>query len=135
MKARYARPEPLNFLEQSWRPFLKILIAEFSSIRRRPLDHIREADSEPEQFSIVFRKQFSHAKAEPRTLAQFRSRKCRPEAAGGARKIMSAFNGIQPRIDPDENQIKPRPKVIGKCLERILSGRLQHNDDISAQET
>ena len=112
MKASYTRRIMMQLFQKNWDPFGEVTTGQFRCIARRALNHVCKPDSETRQVRIVLRQEHINPEFPPDVFTQFGAGECRPETAGGTSKVMSVTDRIEAGVDPDENEIESRTKVV-----------------------
>lgn len=114
MKAGKARHECLEFYEQVLYAFSEFGWRDFARPRAGALHHIGKAEPIFGEKPIMLRQERIDTDPIAGAATQHGARKRRPEAIGPAREIMPLLNGIERRIDANENHHKMRSQEIGK---------------------
>jgi hypothetical protein len=120
MKASHTRRITMQLFQKNWDPCGEVTSREFRCIAGRTLNHVCKPDSETRQVRIVPRQERINPELPPDAFTQLGAGECRPETAGGTSKVMSLADRVEAGIDPDENEIESRTKIVRQGGEIVL---------------
>src|SRR3989442_1547514 len=96
-----------------------IATARSARPRRREVEEVRDADAAREELALVERRQLA--------VREARAMERRPEAIAGTREMMADRRGVEPGIDPAEEDAQAGRDHVGDALpargEQVLAGR------------
>jgi hypothetical protein len=123
VKARHARSVALEFLEQTWHPFIEIAGVETRGVGGWTLDDVRKADPKARKLGIVLGTESVGTERSLHALAQLRRGVRGPETVRQTSEVVSSLNRVQPGIDSDEDKVEAWLEIIGQGRERIFFNR------------
>src|SRR5207244_9096800 len=109
VEARHAGRRATQLLKKARRACREVTRVESGGIARGALDDVGEADAKAQERGIMLGPEDVDREPAAHARAQLRGRERRPEPVRRAREVVALAGRVEPGIDPDEDELEPRP--------------------------